>query len=421
MKLTVEIAYQKAIFINTIMIMFFTSSVIAQQAAQIHYSNDFPNQTIYVDSIALIQQQVIINQATNESLDLSDIEKVLIKTDVFVPKTVEVTNHKTEEVKESKILLKKLIGGTINFYSFLDKEMKYHFYIEKDTIVQEITGKSDVTDLSEKLENQQRGIFNYLLNDCKAISKKKIQRLSISKKAMLEVIKNYNKSCGSLDYEESKITSSFYLKAGALIGYGYQYSAFQNQLQRPIDSNMYGPHNNRYAGFGAKYGLFLIIPVKKLHRNQKIELTVHAFHDGTVKDDYLFFDDSILGDTTTIEHRIEASYFEVGFLLQYVKPLRNNNFKQVIALGVNGRSIYNTKVNQGERKFSLNGNGLVTTSTFVSVPNTPNWNPVIHAQYGIQYKKFQFNLNSRFGRGGVSGENQEFRFAGSFDVRYQIF
>lgn len=155
-------------------------------------------------------------------------EYFLSNNQLFESQFINLKGIKTE------VFLKCLIRGEVNLYSFFDKNLAYHFYIEtKENGIRElkyIESKMFDEDTGKEYLHKKKeyvGELTFALKDCKNIANQ-INNVSLKEAALARLIKQYHncKNEEFIEFVKQKSKSKLEIEFGVLVGANLRFEEF---------------------------------------------------------------------------------------------------------------------------------------------------------------------------------------------------
>lgn len=241
-----------------------------------------------------------------------------------------------EKFIDKNLFLKILASGRVNLYYFLDKNMKEHFFVEKDTLFYELyekksykftTDPGDQRDINRNLVVQKKylGILSFLLNDYKELHDK-ILDAKLSQNSLTKLIDEYNlkfnKEHRVKKIKKSKKMKNVLVNPSVFAGLSVNSFHFKGLIYNNVKS-FDEPFNKTFTG-GAQFNF--IFP--KFSYNFGITLGVLY-----AKNDLISSYDTVKYDATyNYESYFIINYYKYSILLKYT--FNNLKIKPYIFGGV---------------------------------------------------------------------------------------
>jgi len=328
----------------------------------------------------------------------------------------EITTIKIEEI-DTTVIVKKLIGGTINLYKFVEGGGFDHWFLEKKGEVFELIEIEYTKDSRIGRQERYKDILRNLIPNCPAV-RSQINQISFNEQAIQKVVANYNRACGALNYINSKPKRT--LEFGVNLGYQVHTSKLPRgtRFNNSLDALGLGEITSQ----SPVLGLYFRVPLTKRIDRLSFSFNAHYIHS-------LSFDlvDSLIAernepDTTITSLAFGASYYGATPALRFTLPLDKSKFKPYVEIGLEIRDLLKVKENffrlqRLKRPLydRVGQNGLIGSG------NLPNHKIYYRFRTGVKYENFEFGLNYFFGPGGFTSDNPETQTGFGVDFRYAIF
>lgn len=176
----------------------------------------------------------------------ADPEEIYIGRETDVAVFSDAPSESAEVARRRKVIfLRALVLGSLNLYKYHDENGIRHYFIEKDTIWEELIYHDYYTDTGQKQTRAHHRFRTQLLRatfDCAALAEQ-IRNLSFREKSLVGAVSDYNSSLcnGQLVFREQKARDKFQIgiRAGGAVTFnkigfefGSKYSG-QNNYFRP--------------------------------------------------------------------------------------------------------------------------------------------------------------------------------------------
>ena len=183
-------------------------------------NNDTLNCIVYPASLLNLQKKIIVttdtsilDQTVYKPFDADEIHihslgsfkskaiRYRLAKDVMMSNDYNADDE--ERFYEDSVFLKVLVTGRANLYLYKDKNLKEHYFIEKDSLLYELYEKKvfkyksdpgDSRDKNRMLSVQKRylGILSFIFSDNPKITQKQLLKLKCSKSALMKITHEYN-------------------------------------------------------------------------------------------------------------------------------------------------------------------------------------------------------------------------------------
>ena len=170
-----------------------------------------------------------------------------------IMKSTDYMAEEEEKYIKEKAFIKTLNSGPANLYSFLDKDSKNHYFIEKDTIFYELYEKFNFKMVEENNLNKRKlfiqrnfqGKLAFIFNDCPKI-KSKIKSVKLSESNLIKITKLYNK-CMGYESEEDVEVKKLIIEKSVCAGLSLNNFFFWSD-HRDVFVNSIQPYNQTPTG-----------------------------------------------------------------------------------------------------------------------------------------------------------------------------
>lgn len=331
-------------------------------------------------------------------------------------KLPELSTIKVHEI-DTTLILKKLIGGTLNLYSFEENAGYVHWFLEKENEIFELI-EIEYTK-GWKIGNQERykHILNQLLANCADI-KSEIDQMSFSGKALKKVVRKFNSTCGDLGFVSSE--KKRFMEFGANLGYQIHTSKLPRgtRLTNGLNDLGLGEITSR----SPVLGLYFRTPLTKKIDRISVSIAAHYIHSLSFEQVDSTFSARNEPDTTISSLAFDASYFGSTGAIRYTLPFDKSKFKPFVEAGIEIRRLLKVKEDffrfQRLKRPFYNSDGQ---NDLIGPENLPTPQFYYRFRTGVKKGDFELGINYFFGQGGFTGSKRETQTGFGLDFRYALF
>jgi len=283
------------------------------------------------------------------------------------------------------MFLKAMVQGEANLYYIKDEAYKDHFYIENDSILDELIFRKYLKKVNGKelIQRNERykGQLSYYFRDCEKL-KNRIKVLDYEKKSMIKIFDSYN-NCNSKekknsiisDTTESKLKLKFSILGGASLSTLVFHSS-QYYLQ-DLDNADFGYSVKPTAGIS----LNIIFPKRLNKWSLYNELRYHAYklESETEK--------QIGVNLNKYEYQFNYAYLKFAIMMRYKLNLKN--FQPFFGGGFVNSFAIKTDDSRKSVEYSYSTTNTTEKEVF-SEPRKHEQGWILGV--GVQYKKLSFEF-----------------------------
>lgn len=251
--------------------------------------------------------------------------------EIYIGRETEVAVFSKEPAPTSQlnwtrkaIFLRALVLGNLNLYKYQDEQGIRHYFIQKDTIWEELIYHQYFTDLEQKVARTHFRYRTQLLRatfDCSALSEK-IKNLAFYEKTLVNIVADYNSSiCGAkLLFREQKAKGKIQL--GVRVGGAITF----NKIGFEFGSK----YNGQHQYFRSKFGISaLIFQPRSLHRKALLL--------------DIMYDEQTYETTTPVETWMKDNFIQTHLSMRQYYPIAKASFF------INGGATLGVPVGEGSR------------------------------------------------------------------------
>ena len=288
-----------------------------------------------------------------------DIRSFSVAGELFVSKIVKVDKSErgkmdnikatlVEDIVLDTVFLSTRVEGKANLYYLKDENYKTHFFIEKDTILEELVYRKYLKTPDEgkpyiASEEKFKGQLNYYFSDC-TTTKAKISKLSYENKPMVKLFEKYNE-CVNADYllfnQESYDSKVKINAVGGLVMTTLSFDA-------EIGFTVYPPADFGYSFLPiAAVAFDLVVP---RNRNRWSFLNELSYKPYKLSTQYTVAENE--NDYSNVDMRFNLGYLKLTTAFKYRQPMNTSKLRPFIYLGMgNAMAIKTTNSIEIEKVF----------------------------------------------------------------------
>ncbi|MEM1321439.1 MAG: hypothetical protein AAGG75_14380 [Bacteroidota bacterium] len=284
-------------------------------------------QTVEIKRGRWIKHKEVRLANASTKLPLESIEYIIVEETYHLSKKVNYNvqkklfngDVKSSFIKDTTIMVERLVEGTVNLYAHLNAVDRVQFFVEKEESILPLEYYEAYTNLGYKEKKKYIGTLNFMMRDCPEVSMRKIESTSYHRNSLIKLVSRYNSDCGK------QLQNAAPEKIGLFFGAQVTYSVLKTT---PLNS----PERVFFAGLPDGYtflvsypslGLFMGIPVLKRH--DRLRTAINVLYTPSMRIQYRQDQSDVGGSNITYDGELRVSLLETSLGVQYQFPFQKKD------------------------------------------------------------------------------------------------